>query len=233
MANVIINDTHLANIADAIRNKNGTNNTYKPSEMGSAIENIETGGGGSPEIEDGLLDRTLSGEYYNDRIITLGYGAFYGNENLKTLKLPSATRVEQYAMQGCTALEIIETPEANYLGTYCCRNCTSLSSVDFSSVASTGNYICYGCTNLESIELPVLTRIGANFFTDCTSLSKVILRKSNSITTLANINAFSNTPIENGTGYIYVADNLLSNYKSATNWSNYTSQIKPLSELEG
>lgn len=46
MAIVTIDDTNLVNIANAIRSKNGTNNTYKPSEMASAIENIETGGGG-------------------------------------------------------------------------------------------------------------------------------------------------------------------------------------------
>lgn len=40
MANVIINDTHLTDIADSIRSKNGTNNKYKPSEMASAIDNI-------------------------------------------------------------------------------------------------------------------------------------------------------------------------------------------------
>lgn len=47
MANVIINDTNLTNIADAIREKNGLTKTYKPSEMAAAILAITTGGGGS------------------------------------------------------------------------------------------------------------------------------------------------------------------------------------------
>lgn len=46
MANVIINDTNLYNIADAIREKNGEATTYKPSEMAEAILAIEAGGGG-------------------------------------------------------------------------------------------------------------------------------------------------------------------------------------------
>ena len=50
--------------------------------------------------------------------------------------------------------------------------------------------------------------------------------------TLANTNAFTNTPIESGTGYIYVLDELVDSYKSATNWSTYAEQIKPISELE-
>lgn len=46
MANVVINETNLTNIANAIREKNGTEETYKPSEMAEAISAITTGGGG-------------------------------------------------------------------------------------------------------------------------------------------------------------------------------------------
>ena len=37
-------DTNIKAIADAIREKNGTTETYKPSEMASAIEGIKSGG---------------------------------------------------------------------------------------------------------------------------------------------------------------------------------------------
>lgn len=47
MAIVTINDTNLTDIATAIRGKNGTENTYKPSEMAAAISAIEVGGGSS------------------------------------------------------------------------------------------------------------------------------------------------------------------------------------------
>lgn len=47
MANVIIDDTHLTNIADAIRSKNGSVDTYTPAQMAAAISAIETGGGSS------------------------------------------------------------------------------------------------------------------------------------------------------------------------------------------
>lgn len=45
MAIKTINDEHLVNIATAIRSKNGTETTYKPSEMAAAIAAITTGGG--------------------------------------------------------------------------------------------------------------------------------------------------------------------------------------------
>lgn len=50
MANVIINDTNLTNIANAIRGKNGTTTTYKPSEMAAAITAISGGGGGGSGV---------------------------------------------------------------------------------------------------------------------------------------------------------------------------------------
>lgn len=43
MANVLVEESSLQDIADAIRTKNGTQNTYKPGQMGSAIEAIPTG----------------------------------------------------------------------------------------------------------------------------------------------------------------------------------------------
>lgn len=49
MANVIISDAHLTDIADAIRSKNGTENAYKPREMAAAITAIEVGSGGDGE----------------------------------------------------------------------------------------------------------------------------------------------------------------------------------------
>ena len=41
---VTVDDTNLKAIADAIREKNGTEETYKPSEMAEAIKAIKVGG---------------------------------------------------------------------------------------------------------------------------------------------------------------------------------------------
>ena len=46
MAKYVIEDTTLTGIAGAIREKNGTTNTYKPTEMAAAIAAIVSGGSG-------------------------------------------------------------------------------------------------------------------------------------------------------------------------------------------
>ncbi len=66
MANVIINDTNLTNIAQAIRSKNGTSTTYKVSEMASAITNLPTGGG-SGSLEPTVLSGDLEMVNYQGR----------------------------------------------------------------------------------------------------------------------------------------------------------------------
>lgn len=53
MANVIVNDQNLKNIANAIREKNSTSTQYLPSEMATAISNIQVGGGNGKRVETG------------------------------------------------------------------------------------------------------------------------------------------------------------------------------------
>lgn len=50
MANVLVQDTSLQAIANAIRAKNGTETLYKPGEMASAITALPTGGGGGEVV---------------------------------------------------------------------------------------------------------------------------------------------------------------------------------------
>ena len=45
MSKVMVNESSLTAIGEAIRGKNGTTNTYKPSEMAAAISSIPAGGG--------------------------------------------------------------------------------------------------------------------------------------------------------------------------------------------
>lgn len=64
MAKAIITESHLTDIADAIRDKLGVQTEYTPGEMAAAIESITGGGGGeSGDITVRALTVTENGTY--------------------------------------------------------------------------------------------------------------------------------------------------------------------------
>lgn len=66
-------------------------------------------------------------------------------------------------------------------------------------------------------------------FDNCENLTKLVLDfRGFAYTNYTNI--FTKTPIANGTGYIYVPDDLVDTVKALKGWSTYADQIKPLSE---
>lgn len=186
MANVLVEETSLSNIASAIREKNGGSATYKPGEMAAAISNLPIGG--SNNGEDAFLTRSGSGEYVNDRIETLGGGAFYQtnystitlsnvkvidgasviryNDNLTTLNLPALTTIT------CTNTGSsswgMQISNNSSLTTLNLPNLTTISD----SVAASFAYN----SNLVNISLPSLTTSSLNStFEHCSSLETVDL----------------------------------------------------------
>lgn len=79
MAKVLVTDTYLTNIGNAIREKNGETTAYKPSEMAAAIQAI-SGGGDQPQLnaptikitEDTL---TITANKNNGNFVT-GYNVY-------------------------------------------------------------------------------------------------------------------------------------------------------------
>lgn len=189
MANVLVEETSLSNIASAIRVKNGSTAVYKPGEMAAAITNLPTGG--SSGGEDDFLTRSGSGEYVNDRIEKLGGGAFYQtnystitlsnvkvmdgasviryNNNLTTLNLPALTTIT------CTYIE--PSISATY-GSQISNN-ASLTALDFPNLTTISDSVggCFqGNPNLVSASLPSLTTANLfQLFQNCSSLKTVDL----------------------------------------------------------
>ena len=116
-------------------------------------------------------------------------------------------------------------------------NCSKLIEIDLS------NFDTSNVTNMANMfnRASALTKANISGFTSTrlttntymfynTNLITLIIDNPNLFTMTAT-SMFDNTPIANGTGYVYVPDNMVETYKSATNWSDYSSQIKPISEL--
>ena len=83
------------------------------------------------------------------------------------------------------------------------------------------------CTSLTSADFSAVTYIGVSAFFTC-SLASLILRSTTRVCTLSSKYSFSGTPIDSGTGYIYVPAALIDSYKTATNWTTYANQFRAL-----
>jgi hypothetical protein len=175
--------------------------------------------GYSPSLEEIKLPDTLK---------TIGSYAFINDTALKTIELPdSITRIDGWAFQG-SGLESIVLPSNITSISYTFQNCAALKSVGLpAKLTEIGSSTFSRCEALEFIDLPAtLTSIGSSAFGYCTALETVISRNTTPPT--LNASAFSNA----STSFlIYVPDASVDAYKSASAWSVYASQIKPLSEL--
>ena len=92
-----------------------------------------------------------------------------------------------------------------------------------------GDYAFANNNALTMVSFPAVTSISASAFASCSKLTTVILGVG-SVATLNNASAFTSTPIASGTGYIYVPAALVDNYKIASNWSTYASQIRAIED---
>ena len=101
------------------------------------------------------------------------------------------------------------------------------------------------CINTELIDMGSANKIGSNCFIKCYRLQTIILRKSDAIAPLDNVNAFSNTPFSgynslSGTVYIpkvlydHLGDGTSLDYRAATNWATmYADGHLDFAKIEG
>lgn len=123
MAKVLIEETNLTNIANAIREKTGKSDLITPPNMASEIESIEVGGGG--DESDTIIDY-ITGETteVKSNIKTVRNRAFYYG-GLTKLELPLATTIgeEAFARSSLTAISI---PSVKVIGKEAFDSCYDL-----------------------------------------------------------------------------------------------------------
>jgi hypothetical protein len=218
MANVLVEETSLTNIANAIRNKNGTAAKYKPSEMANAISQITTSEDLTSELtEQNTLITTQ--ETTIDDIVTALQGKSAGGGD---------TSLEDSFMAG--SITHYRNDRITLTSQYCLAGRNNLITVEFPNVKELQTRACFMCSNLERIELDNIERFYSGVFYGNYALKSVVIRTS-TVATLVARDVFSNSAIASGTGYVYVLDNLVEQYKNSSNWSDIASQIKGVSEL--
>ena len=191
------------------------------------IKNFET---------ESLIKRTIT-RYSNDNLTSVGSYAFHSCTSLAYVNLPKATSLGTSAFNNCTVLTSINIPKVTSITTQTFYGCSALTTLNLPSVKTTGTQGIRNCKKLTRVDFGAVTNIGALTLESCSLLDTLIVRTA-SVCTLANTSALTGTKIASGTGYIYVPDDLLASYRTATNWSTYAEQIVPLSaysedELEG
>jgi len=155
---------------------------------------------------------------------------FNGCTHLETVQFPVATRFQGNAMNGCTELTSAVAPNVERICTAAFQNCKKLANVNYPKAAIIDFNAFYGCVLLAEATLNASTSIGANAFYNCKTLHDLYLTGT-AVPTLANINAFNNSPIAmsgsyaDSTARIHVRAELEAAFKSATNWSTFASKI--------
>lgn len=200
MAKRVVDETSLASVADAIRERAGTTDALAfPDGFVSAVENI-------PDLLAAKLNDTLT-EYESEMVTKVGNYGLAHSKTLKRVILPNVTALSWCSMEKNTVLEYVYVPKLKTPGYGAFQECAALSKLD----------------------LPVAEYLDTAAFSK-TAMQTLILRRTSAICQLGNAGAFSNTPIASGTGYIYVPRSLVDSYKAATNWSNYASQIRAIED---
>lgn len=176
---------------------------------------------------------------------SISKNAFADCSSLTNVNIPNATSIEERAFQNCTSLMSINFPEATNIGDLSFYGCASLKSAELPKTTYIRGQAFQGCSRLTSVELPNVISIGVAAFVQCYSLTKVFIAQAEQICTLLGqgdifVDCYHILGITNKTynpnglkdGYIYVPASLLSQYKVATGWSKYVTQIIGHEDLE-
>lgn len=170
MANVFVEESSLINIANAIREKNGSTDAYKPNEMAQAISDIQSGGGELETLYNSLMQATtisfMRSQYDGDLVFALP-------NTLTSLyeKFRECPKVKNITV-------ISKNPITNCYRTFqYCPELTSITLNADTSQCTNFNMPFYNCVKLVSINGKELDFSSATnvtgCFTGCTALEEV------------------------------------------------------------
>lgn len=182
---------------------------------------------------------------------SIGANAFNGCGALTSINFPLVSSIESGAFRYCSGLTSVSFPRVETIGSSAFYPCSGLTSVSFPLATSIGDLAFESCRKLTSISFPKAESIGGEAFAVCDKLAsadfplltsidnsafafnskfKTLILRLDGICSLSSTSAFTVTPIESGTGYIYVPRSLVDSYKTATNWTVYASQFRALED---
>jgi hypothetical protein len=210
---------------EATYNDDGTQNLAIVDKNGSALDKYKN------QI-NGLLDGSITDIVIDDSVTTLRAYAFNACKSLVNIDLNNVSTIGIGVFQDCSNLELSNIPDTiTSLSQACFRNCSKITVSSIPNAAKALNIQAFqGCRSITKMVLHDAVTSIWRLSLSGTQIQTLVLL-SPFVITLDNTSAFDATPISKGTGYIYVPDDLVEEYKVATNWVIYAEQIKPISEL--
>lgn len=182
-----------------------------------------------PEVE---FRKVINGDYVFPDLTFQGQlrvFQFAGIQGVRILRFPQATAVAGNAFTSSSATEIHLPAATSFTGSV--QGCTNLKTY---RMPLNNSGIGTAFSNLPALEYldggNGSSSISANAFLNNTAIRTFIIRRT-AVPTLTS-GAFASSGIDSASdAKIFVRDNLVASYKSATNWSAYAAKIFPLSEL--
>lgn len=150
MRKVLVTESYLTDIGDAIRSKNSSTDRYKPSEMAGAINDITTQ---DNTVLNSILNRSISGNYVNDDLTEIGDYAFASCANLTAATFTKVTKVGEGAFYFCMSLESISLPEVKEIEAYSFNYCSSLKSINIPSTIQSISINTFNGTGITTINI--------------------------------------------------------------------------------
>ena len=256
MANIVyMAKSAWTNLLDTIRSKASVSGTMTVSQATTAVENIQTGGGGGDLSFDDVALRTIikpsgSASLVGDYAFAccsmvsmcsfpnaeyIGLSAFCSTI-LQSAIFPNVISIHNNAFQYCNRLSYISFSKCVSIGNYGFGSCPALTSVELPSLKDLQMWGFGSCTSLSYVRLDNISNIGNHAFRNCTRLLSVYIMAS-SVPVLGGSSVFLSTPIGGRTtdtggvyGSIFVPASLYNQYKTAQYWSAISSRIVSVSE---
>ena len=206
MAKVLINETNLMNIAEAIRGKTGETAKMKPAEMAGKINGIQTGGGEDAfsKFLESANPGPLTIKAETIREAAFCFGSSYGViptydficPNLKTVG-KNAFRPD--SVRGIPVFNEFIAPKLETVGTHSFYNAL-FKKYDFSSLKTIGDYAfaSYDNYNFSSDNIFIgekVELVGSNAFEN-RPIKKAIIGEKTTNPATFNGTCFSNSQLE-------------------------------------
>lgn len=215
------------------------------------VTNVQGSGGGSgvpQEKYDALLNvfKQQNNQYSfeNDELTSLKQCAFYSDRFVNQVTLQNVTQIGENAFYNCKALKTILADKL-YNASRAAFNGSGLTQVIFPKLETIREQAFAWCASLVKVKCDKATTILDDAFNGCANLETVDILGGSSLSSFSRnpLTYFKNLVMRNtskvtatgsllwmpSTASIYVPDDLVEQYKTATNWSTKASQIKPLS----